>query len=65
MQPDKAFDKRQIAVRQCGDPTFWYTVLQSGRFYDEKSGKFNVPIEERYPNAIELFNTSIASSYVL
>ncbi len=46
---------RKLAIQQSRDPTFWYTVLTVGRLYDRGTRTFTIPVEEKYPQAIELF----------
>lgn len=53
--PDKMQEERELAIKQCRDPTFWYTVLSFGRLYNPDSGKFEAPITDKYPHALELF----------
>lgn len=48
-------DERKIIVAQCQDPTFWNTVLTTGRLYSCDSGKFEIPLEQRYPSASQVF----------
>jgi len=55
LNPNLAEEEREIAIKQCADQTFWYTVLDSGRLYDFNSGKFTIPITDRYPEALEAF----------
>jgi len=52
---DKAQEERSNAIKHCRDSTFWSSVLESGRLYDNDSGKFSGKIRDKYPDAIELF----------
>lgn len=46
---------RVEAVRYCRDPTFWSTVMQTGRIYDVERGDFSMAVREKYPGALDLF----------
>ena len=48
-------DERDIVVAQCTDPTFWNTVLTTGRLYNRDSGKFEIPVDQKYEGASQLF----------
>ncbi len=50
-------EDREIAIKQCADPTFWHTLLTTGKLYNKEIGKFTDPIQEKYPMAVELFKT--------
>lgn len=52
---DKADDDRAMVIRQCRDPTFWYSVLTSGRLYNKETGKFDQTVEQKYPGAYRFF----------
>jgi len=47
---------RMEAVENCKDNRFWYQALKSGRLYDPRTHDFTMPLEDKYPGAIELFN---------
>lgn len=55
LDPTTNSDKRKYAVSHCRDPTFWPSILESGRLYDPEKGKFSVPVEDKYPGAVALF----------
>ncbi len=48
-------ETRCYAVMQCTDPTFWASILEEGRLYDRETGDFSIPLEEKYPGAVDLF----------
>ena len=48
-------DERKIVVAQCVDPKFWNTVLTTGRLYNRDSGKFEIPVDQKYEGASQLF----------
>ncbi len=48
--------RRNILIEICRDPTFWQTVLSEGRLYNFGTGKFDVAVGEKYPEALELFS---------
>ena len=48
-------EQRQLAVTQCKDPTFWPSVLESGRLYNKETGKFDTLVQTKYEHAIQLF----------
>ncbi len=54
-------DERQIVIGQCRDPTFWQSVLRTGRLYDKERGTFSVPVEQKYPGVVELFTPARAA----
>jgi hypothetical protein len=43
------------AIASCRDPTFWHTVLTTGRLYDRVTHDFTQPVSEKYPGTIGLF----------
>ncbi len=55
LRPDKGAEDRAMVIKQCRDPTFWYTVLTSGRLYNKDTGKFDQTIDQKYPDACKLF----------
>ena len=48
-------DKRTQAINCCRDPTFWYTVLSEGRIYDLDKHDFTIKVNDKYPDAIRMF----------
>lgn len=46
--PGYGQERREILLRQCRDPTFWYTVFTSGKLYDQSSGTFSISFQEKY-----------------
>lgn len=48
-------EDRGLVIRQCRDPTFWYSVLTSGVLYNTATGKFDTSVNQRYPHAYHLF----------
>ena len=48
--------ERRNAIRQCRDPTFWQSILQEGRLYNAKEDNFSIPVTDKYPNALQLFD---------
>jgi predicted nucleotidyltransferase len=51
----KMQDEREMAIQQCTDPTFWNTVLTTGKLYNSESGKFDIPVDQKYEGATSLF----------
>jgi len=51
--------QREDAMRCCRDPTFWHTILSTGKIYDPKKYDFTINVSDKYPNAIELFNSKL------
>mgnify|MGYP004001083087 FL=1 len=51
----KGVRDRTLAIKQCRDPTFWHSILSEGRLYNLDSGKFEVPVGDKYPQALDLF----------
>jgi len=50
-EPDK--ERSELCQKKCQDPTFWNTVLSTGRLFDGE--RFTIPVEDRYPGCLELF----------
>ncbi|MDP2749490.1 MAG: hypothetical protein Q8O89_01500 [Nanoarchaeota archaeon] len=48
-------EERNLAMKQSGDPTFWNSIMVSGRLYNQLSGKFDISFNEKYPGSAELF----------
>ena len=46
---------RNLVIKQSRDPTFWHSVLTSGRLYNAETGKFDTAFEEKYHGKSELF----------
>ncbi|MBU0980490.1 MAG: hypothetical protein KJ709_06805 [Nanoarchaeota archaeon] len=55
LEPGKAEDQRKLALQQSGDPTFWNSILCSGRLYNKSTGKFDTRLDDKYPGGAELF----------
>src|SRR3989344_5061624 len=51
LDPEGMAEERKIVISQCTDPTFWNTVLTTGRLYDVDAGKFTIPFDQKYPGA--------------
>lgn len=47
--------KRMEAIKSCRDPTFWYTVLGECKIYDLSAHEFDIPFQQKYLGALELF----------
>ena len=58
LDPEGMAEERKIVISQCTDPTFWNTVLTTGRLYDVDAGKFTIPVDQKYPGASKLFPDS-------
>ena len=53
---DRCQEERADILRQSKkDPTFWRTVLETGKLYNQETGKFDLGIEDRYKGAVGLF----------
>lgn len=47
--------KRATAIHQSKDPRFWPDILSAGRLYNPETKEFNIPLEQKYPGAVQLF----------
>ena len=48
-------NEREIVIAQCKNPTFWNTILTTGRLYNLDSGKFEIPLYQKYKGGSQLF----------
>lgn len=55
LHEDRAHDQRDLAIQQSRDPTFWPSVLESGRLYNPETGHFDMKVDDKYQGAVELF----------
>ncbi len=46
---------RNMMIKLCRDPTFWYTVFSEGRLFNVDTGLFDTRVEQKYPRALEGF----------
>jgi len=46
---------RRTAIDSCNDPTFWHRILSTGKLYDKTESDFVIPIEDKYPGCLALF----------
>ncbi len=49
--PDE--ERAELCRKKCTDPTFWHSVLSTGRLFDGEH--FTIPVEEKYKGCLELF----------
>ncbi|MBT3298402.1 hypothetical protein HN385_05735 [archaeon] len=57
LNPERGQEYRQDALRQSKkDPTFWNSILTSGRLYNLETGKFDTSFETKYFGIAELFD---------
>ncbi len=55
LSAEKMQTQRDIIIAQCKDPTYWNTVLTTGRLYNKNSWKFEIPVDRKYKDINGLF----------
>lgn len=54
---------RAQVVDNCKDPTFWGTVLATGKIYDATTQEFTYPVHSTFPEALGAFPQALRTAY--
>jgi hypothetical protein len=57
LDPSQAQEDRDLALQQSKDPTFWNSILVTGRLHNQSTGKFDIRVDQKYSGGTELFKS--------